>query len=117
MNMNCPLESLVFPRSDCHGFGAHPLFHFHSGVAGVTPAAPFFARVRIAPCPGRLGRIRAKTPHPKGFVETDLEFDGSAVRGSVRLPAGVTGVFVWRDEERPLKEGLSEINIENKENK
>lgn len=117
MNMNCPLESLVFPRSDCHGFGAHPLFHFHSGVAGVTPAAPFFAKVRIAPCPGRLGRIRSKTPHPRGFVEMDLEFNGTAVKGSVHLPVDVIGLFVWRGKEHPLGEGLSEINIRSKESK
>lgn len=110
MNMNCPLESLVFPRSDCHGFGAHPLFHFHSGVAGVRPAAPFFARVRVAPSPGPLDRIWAKMPHPKGFVETDLEFKGH-VRGVVKLPEDVTGVFVWRGVEHPLKQGLNEIDL------
>lgn len=109
MNMNCPLESLVFPRSDCHGFGAHPLFHFHTGVAGVSPAAPFFAAVRVAPNPGTLKRVHAKTPHPKGFVETDFAFADGQVKGTVTLPAGVDGTFVWRGRERKLVAGRNEI--------
>lgn len=110
MNMNCPLESLVFPRSDCHGFGAHPLFHFHSGVAGVTPDAPFFAKVRVAPSPGRLRRIHARTPHPNGFVETDLRFDGKGgVAGKVILPFGISGTFVWNGRQVSLEPGENEI--------
>lgn len=111
MNMNCPLESLVFPRSDCHGFGAHPLFHFHSALAGVRPAAPFFAKVRVAPSPGPLGRIRARTPHPKGFVETRLEFYGQGgVHGEVTLPKDVTGEFVWQGRSIALKDGRNGIS-------
>jgi len=108
MNMNCPLESLVFPRSDCHGFGAHPLFHFHSILAGVTPSAPFFRTVRVAPSPGSLRRVHARTPHPKGFVETDLSFDGKGgVSGKVVLPEGVTGEFVWQGRKRALMSGTN----------
>ena len=111
MNMNCPLESLVFPRSDCHGFGAHPLFHFHSVLAGVTPSAPFFATVRVAPSPGPLRRIRAKTPHPRGFVVTKLDFDDAGgVRGEVTLPPGVTGTFVWAGRDIPLAPGANRID-------
>lgn len=109
MNMNCPLESLVFPRSDCHGFGAHPLFHFHAGVAGVTPAAPFFAKVRIAPSPGPLKRIRAKTPHPKGFVKTDLAFADGGVAGSIALPPDLSGAFHWKGRDIALVPGFNRI--------
>lgn len=109
-DLKCPLESVFFPRSDCHGFGAHPLFHFHSVLAGVTPAAPFFAKVRVAPSPGGLKAIRAKTPHPKGFVESDLRFNGAGgVEGRVILPAGVDGEFVWRGKRRDLKPGHNDV--------
>ena len=42
--------------------------------AGVRPAAPGFARVEVRPSPGELGRIEAKTAHPRGAVETKLVF-------------------------------------------
>lgn len=109
-DLKCPLEALTFPRSDCHGFGAHPLFHFHSVLAGVTPDAPFFEKVRIAPSPGCLASIRAKTPHPRGFVETDLRFTPTGcVSGRVSLPEDVTGRFVWKGREITLCSGVTVI--------
>ena len=112
MNMCCPLEGLVFPRSDCHAFGAHPLFHFHAGLAGVTPAAPRFAKIRVAPRPGHLRSIRARTPHPRGFVATEFAFapDGS-VSGAVTLPETVMGVFVWNGKEISLNPGRNVVSV------
>jgi hypothetical protein len=82
----------------------------HTGLAGVRPAAPGFARVRIAPCPGPLTRIASKTPHPDGLVETDLAFDGQGrVTGTVTLPAGLTGEFVWNGKALPLKPGAQPV--------
>ena len=95
------------PRSDCHAWGAHPLYFMQTGLAGVTPAAPGFARVRVAPQPGSLKRLHAKLPHPKGFVETSLSVDGDGVSGTVSTP--VPGVFVWRGREQPLRPGDNRI--------
>lgn len=41
-------------RSDCHAWGAHPLFHFYASILGIRPAAPGFSRVEIAPQLGQL---------------------------------------------------------------
>ena len=111
LDLKCPLESEFFPRSDCHAFGAHPLFHFHSVLAGVGPDAPFFARVRVAPSPGSLRRIHSKTPHPGGFVETDLSFDGhGGVAGAIVLPEGVDGTFVWQGHSMLLRTGRTDVS-------
>ena len=107
--LRCPLESVFFPRSDCHGFGAHPLHHFHACLAGVTPAASFFRRVRVAPSPGSLTAIKSKTPHPNGFVETSLFFGDGRVRGTVDLPRGVFGEFAWKGRLQPLVPGTNSI--------
>ncbi len=96
-------------RSDCHAWSACPIYFFQSAFAGVKPVAPFFRKVRVAPQPAGLKRIQAKTPHPKGFVETDLTFDGDKVAGTVKLPDGVTGIFVWKGREIPLKPGANAI--------
>lgn len=97
-------------RSDCHAWGSHPLVFMQRGLAGVQSAAPFFERVRVAPSPGPLAYIRAKTPHPKGFVETDLRFDGGKVSGKVVLPEGVDGEFVWKNRTIRLKAGQNLIS-------
>ena len=91
--------------------GAHPLYHLHANVLGVRPSAPFFARVRIAPQPGPLTWIKAKTPHPRGMIVSDLRFDGSSVTGSVRLPAGLTGVFAFAGQEVELASGETAIRM------
>ena len=97
------------PRSDCHGWGTHPLFHFHAGLAGVRPDAPGFRRVRVAPCPGPLRRIRTTTPHPAGCVKCDLLFKSHSPEGTVTLPEGVEGVFVWNGRETPLVPGRNTL--------
>ena len=98
-------------RSDCHAWGSHPVYQLHSAFAGVEPAAPFFAKVRVAPQPAGMRFIRAKTPHPKGFVETDLRFEGGAAKGTVTLPEGVSGAFVWKGREQPLKSGANDVDM------
>ncbi len=67
--LKTPVEMPGNTRSDCHGWGSHPLFHLHASVAGVRPAAPGFRTVRIAPLPGNLKKVVSRTPHPDGFVE------------------------------------------------
>ena len=45
------------------------------------------------------------------FKELDLNFEGDAVRGTVSLPDGVPGEFMWRKSRLPLKPGHQEINL------
>ena len=92
-------------RSDCHAWGSHPLYHLHHGIAGVEPAAPFFAKVKIAPQPGPLAWYKAKTPHPKGFIEQDLQFRDGRATGTISLPDGIAGTFEWKGRTIPLAAG------------
>ena len=95
------------PRSDCHAWGSSPLYFMQTGLAGIRPDAPGFARVRVAPCPGSLRTVRARLPHPRGFVEADLSFDGAIVSGTVDTP--VAGIFVWGGRELPLEPGRNRV--------
>lgn len=99
-------------RSDCHGWGAHPLYHLFATILGIRPLRFGFDRVRIAPQPAYLTAISGKLPHPQGFIEADLAFSHEAVRGRVQLPDGVKGVFVWHGKERPLLPGVQDIFME-----
>ena len=98
-------------RSDCHAWGSHPLVFMQRGLAGIDSAAPFYGRVRIAPQPGALQSIKARAPHPKGFIEEKLTFAGDAVSGTVVLPASVEGEFVWKGRIVPLHSGSNVISV------
>lgn len=98
-------------RSDCHAWGAHPLYHLQTGVAGIRPDADGFARVRVAPQPGPLKFVRATMPSPKGDISVDLKFvDGAAV-GTVTLPEGLGGDFVWKGACTPIRAGANAIRV------
>ena len=94
-------------RSDCHAWGAHPIVFMQRGLAGIRSAAPFFARVRIAPAPGYLKSLAATHPHPQGLVKVDLKFDGGKAKGVVETP--VPGEFVFGGKTVALKAGRNEI--------
>ena len=108
--LRTPLESPGdTARSDCHAWGSHPLYHLQADIAGIAPAEPFYKSVRVAPCPGGLKKIACRAPHPKGFVEVDLSFEEGKVLGTVTLPAGVPGTFVWAGKTIPLNPGVNRL--------
>jgi hypothetical protein len=78
-------------RSDCHGWGAHPLYHLRCSLAGIRPAAPGLAAVRIRPRPGGLERLAAVVPHPAGG-EVCVRCEGEE-HGFASLPEGVGGIL------------------------
>jgi len=94
-------------RSDCHAWGAHPIWFMQTGLAGIKSAAPFFEKVRIAPCPGGLKSLRATHPHPKGWIEVDLKFNGDKVTGMVITP--VQGTFEFGGKTVELNAGINAL--------
>lgn len=76
-------------RSDCHGWGAHPMFHSYASVAGVRPAAPGFAKVKVTPMPGPLESFRAEMPHPKGVIVVSGQRANGVVKIDVTAPSGI----------------------------
>jgi len=90
-------------RSDCHAWGSHPIWLMQAGFAGIRSDAPSFAKVRVAPQPGSMKSIRAKHPHPQGWIELALSFDGDKATGTVKTP--VAGTFAYGGREIPLHAG------------
>jgi len=114
MGLKTPVEKPEPSRSDCHAWGAHPLFHFHASLVGIRPAAPGFKSVLVAPQPGTLARLSSRLPHPRGFIQVDLAFDrDSGPTGRIDLPQTTEGTFLWRGEAVPLKPGDNEIALQN----
>jgi hypothetical protein len=94
-------------RSDCHAWSASPNIEIFRTVLGVDSAAPGFARVRVAPHPGKLSAYSGAVPHPKGMVEVALE-SGTA---TVKLPPGISGEFIWRGKSTDLAPGANRVTI------
>lgn len=83
-------------RSDCHAWSASPDYDFLATVAGIRPASPGFATVRMEPALGNLRFIKGQMPHPLGTIQFDLKRSGEkGISGAVFLPDGLSGIFVW----------------------
>ncbi|MFP4579562.1 MAG: alpha-L-rhamnosidase [Candidatus Sumerlaeia bacterium] len=107
-----PVEQPEPSRSDCHAWGSHPLFHFHSTLCGVHPGDLHFRKVIIQPQPGGLEKLQCKTPHPDGWIEVDLRFDGDHCEGTVQIPKDLPGQFIWGENTVEIKDGkVVEIKV------
>ncbi|MFN2234889.1 MAG: alpha-L-rhamnosidase C-terminal domain-containing protein [Anaerolineales bacterium] len=96
-------------RSDCHGWGAHPLYHFFASLLGIRPASFGFESVEIAPMPGHLSDLSGEMVHPLGQIEVDLQFKDGHVRGNISLPPGLTGVFRFAGKKLDLQSGQQQV--------
>lgn len=98
-------------RSDCHAWGAHPIYHAYATLLGIRPAGPGFGVVRVQPQLGPLQRAQGRLPHPRGWIEADLQHVDGALTGSVTLPAGTAGELHGAGDVLALSPGRNEINL------
>jgi hypothetical protein len=91
-------------RSDCHAWGAHPLYHYFATILGIRPAGLGFKKVTIAPQLGPLQQASGKLVHPDGVIEVEFHQD-RFLHGKISLPGGVSGALVYNGRSLPLKEG------------
>jgi hypothetical protein len=89
-------------RSDCHAWGAHPVFHYLATMLGIRPGAPGFATVSIQPQLGPLGFARGTMIHPRGEISVDVRATGTTLQGEVKLPKGVGGTLLVNGAKVPL---------------
>ena len=92
-------------RSDCHAWGAHPVFHYLATILGIRPATPGFGTVRIEPQLGPLEWAEGTFPHPRGMIATRVERRGDRLAGFVELPPGVEGELILAGSALPLRGG------------
>ena len=104
-------ESPEPTRSDCHGWGAHPLYHYFASLAGIRPAAYGFQRVEIAPMLGPLQALSASMVHPHGRIEVDLKIQAGRLTGVVRLPQGLGGSFRYKGRSIDLVSSSQAIDL------
>jgi alpha-L-rhamnosidase len=98
-------------RSDCHGWGAHPLYHFFATLLGIRPTSFGFDHVEIEPMPGHLTSLSGEMVHPCGRIAVDLRCENGRVHGNVSLPAGLGGTFRYADKTVVLHPGTQSIDF------
>ena len=78
----------------------HPMYGtistwFYKHLAGITPLAPAFEQIRIAPClPEGLSSVCASMDTPRGTAASAWERTPQGVRMEVTLPFGTPGEIV-----------------------
>ena len=98
-------------RSDCHGWGAHPLYHFFATLLGVRPTTFGFEEVEIAPMPGHLTNLSGEMVHPRGRIVVDIHFTNNCVNGTITLPDGLNGTFRHGSKTVNLYSGSQSIEL------
>ena len=99
-------------RSDCHAWSSSPNYDFLATICGIMPDAPAFRKVLIKPALGELKEVNGQMPHPNGVIQVALKRTGSSgVEGTIDLPPGLAGKFVWNNKEIVLKEGNQKVKL------
>ena len=80
--------------SKCHAWSATPVFDLSTDVLGVSPAAPGFSRVQIAPHIAGLEWARGRYPTPHGAISVAWEFRADRFVLTIDIPAGCEGIVV-----------------------
>ncbi|MDM8006842.1 MAG: family 78 glycoside hydrolase catalytic domain [Phycisphaerae bacterium] len=80
--------------SACHAWSASPTYHLSEQVGGVTPTAPGFETVRIAPRMFDLDWAKVRSPSPRGPIEVEWGRRGrNGMNLQIKLPRRVSGVL------------------------
>jgi alpha-L-rhamnosidase len=96
-------------RSDSHAWTSHPIYDLLTLVAGIEPATPGFATVRIAPHLGDLRSLAAAYPHPEGLIEVSYQRHEKGIDATITLPGTLSGEFLFNGKTQPLKPGTNHV--------
>ena len=96
-------------RSDSHAWTSHPIYDLLTLVAGIEPASPGFATVRIAPHMGALPSLKATYPHSEGEIQVEYTRAGAGLDAKITLPGRLKGSFDFKGKVWPLKAGENVI--------
>ncbi|MFN4292561.1 MAG: alpha-L-rhamnosidase C-terminal domain-containing protein [Thermoflexales bacterium] len=107
--LRTPVEQPEPTRSDCHGWGAHPLFHYFATILGIRPKSLGFGAVEVRPQLGRLTRASGRLVHPRGEIIADFRMEDGRLHGWLQLPEGVRGDLIANGERREIGGGEAVI--------
>ena len=83
------VEENSYWRSMCHAWSAHPAIEFLTGILGVVPTEPGFARVSVAPHRCGLDHAAGRVCTPHGPIEVAWRAGGGRFVLTIHAPAGM----------------------------
>ena len=89
LGMKTTMESPEPARSDCHAWGAHPVYHYYATILGIRPIGPGLSHVEIHPNLGPLEYAEGKMPTPFGPLTCRVDRHSL----TVNMPDGMEGTF------------------------
>ena len=89
LHLTTVVEDLRQYRSDCHAWGALPLYEFTRNILGVSPLEPGWKKIRIKPYPLSLPDACGQVVTPSGIVKVSWTNADGAFRLEAEGPAGV----------------------------
>lgn len=104
LGLKTTVEAPEPTRSDCHAWGAHPMFHAYASFAGIRPAAPGFTQVSITPQLGPLQHLNASMVHPSGgnIVVNVAKDDAGKLHGTISVPENIPAELILSPDTSPL---------------
>ena len=104
-------ETFHHSRSECHGWGAMPVFHLISTVGGIRPGCWGFSSVIVEPEESAIGKeLKVCCVHPGGgMIRAHFRNTDSAFQADIELPPGLNGTFLWNKCPFPLKSGKQQL--------
>jgi hypothetical protein len=82
-------------RSDCHAWGAHPIYHYFNSVLGIRSGGLGFEKVIIQPMPGDLEKARGSFPTPHGELSVAFTQSANTITFDIELPNALSGAFIY----------------------
>lgn len=79
-------ETPFRPRSDCHAWGALPLYEFTRGILGVSPLVPGWEKILIEPKCFYIKGLKGKVITPKGIVQVEFKKEEEVFRITGKAP-------------------------------
>lgn len=110
--MRTTIEAPEPTRSDCHAWGAHPIYHSFASLAGIRPCKLGSSEVIIQPRPADLKQLRGSLPYRGSEIAFDFTFGDKTLAGHVAMPPDVTGQLIWGDAASALKSGRQQLHLE-----
>ncbi len=99
-------------RSDCHAWGALPLYEFPSVILGVRPLEPGFGTIGIQPQPGPLQFAEGSCITPHGAVHVKWRIQHDEFILEVEGPADIPVVVRMPDGQQWKFESSRHVRIE-----